>query len=50
MFEEKICGTCKYHIKVDREWVCLHTESESYGLETGYKDGDDCEYWRRKDR
>ncbi len=46
MFEEEVCGTCRYHRCVDGEWVCMHNEADAYGLETDYKDGDDCEYWK----
>ena len=47
---EEVCGTCRHHINVDGEWVCLNKNSDEYGLETGYEDGDDCDYWRGRER
>ena len=36
MERAEICGTCKYHRNVDREWICLCEEADEYGLETEY--------------
>lgn len=41
MCNEECCGTCLWHRKQGGEWVCTNSDSDYYGLETGYED--ECE-------
>lgn len=50
---ERCCGTCAHN---RREWpnakspdyFCDNEESDNYGCNTAYKDGEDCEDWEAK--
>lgn len=39
---DAICGNCKWHIPIEKEWTCDCEESEGYGLSTQYDDACEC--------
>ncbi len=53
--DQVCCGTCKYHHPSyetgpdgKREWVCTNSDADEFGLETGYKDGAQCDSWTER--
>lgn len=39
---EYICGHCMYHVHQEDGWYCANENSENYGLETAYDEGEEC--------